>query len=68
MKLLSAAALAVLFVLPAQASLVIANKPTRNMDCASTPGLCIATDADAVLNAGELAELNAAVSAMLSTK
>jgi len=47
---------AMLLALPAHATLDISHKPTRNMDC-STPGECIATDADAVMNTDQLAAL-----------
>src|ERR1700754_1772569 len=60
MRNVTAAAFAVLFALPAQASLVISDNPTKNMDCASTPGDCVATDGNAVMNAGEIAERLAA--------
>src|SRR6185312_8016472 len=50
---IATAAAALLAALPAHATLRLSFKPTVNMDC-STPGVCMATDADAVMNIDEL--------------
>jgi hypothetical protein len=56
MKLLSALiAAAVLFAWPAQATLNISDKPTKNVDC--DRGFCFANADDANLNTGDLAAL-----------
>lgn len=47
------AAAALLVAAPAHATLQLSFKPTRNMDC-TTPGVCMATDANAVMNIDEL--------------
>lgn len=51
--LATATAIILLAAMPAQATLQLSFKPTKNMDC-SDPGVCIATDADAVMNIDEL--------------
>lgn len=56
MKLLSAAvAVTVLFAWPAQATLNISDKPTRNIDCGG--GICLASADDANLNVDDLTAL-----------
>lgn len=55
MKTLPLALAAVLFALPAQATLNLSNRPTKNMDCSG--GVCMATAANAVLNVDDLASM-----------
>jgi hypothetical protein len=55
MRIPALAVAAALIALPAQATLDLSSKPTKNMSCSD--GECIATDADAVLNVDELAAM-----------
>jgi hypothetical protein len=58
MKPVIAVALVCLAALPAHAALVVSKAPTSNVACVS--GVCTATAADAVLNAGDLKHMLAA--------
>jgi hypothetical protein len=65
MKLLPLALAASLFALPAQATLNLSTHPTKNMDCSG--GVCVATDANAVLNVDDLAAMLATADVRVET-